>query len=145
MLENAKQRAKRFDIVDDLTITELREIIGYFQDTCAYCESELDDCMVLEHVRSFSEGGPNSKGNIVISCALCNTKKYNLPLIDFHYKYPDFFTKERFFALVDYLAEINETDRWTVIDDLTAHKTDFTLRKVHTALEKHYEKEVAPS
>jgi hypothetical protein len=144
MLENARQRAKRFGVANDLTMTELKEVIGYFEDTCAYCGDDLDEGMVLEHVRSFSEGGPNSKGNIVISCASCNTKKYNLPLIDFHYKYNEMFTEERFFALIDYLAEINEVARGIVIDDLSEHKTDFTLRKVRSALDKHYAKGVAP-
>ncbi|WP_332629198.1 HNH endonuclease [Halalkalibacter flavus] len=142
-LENAKQRAKRFGVVDDLTITEVKEVVGYFEDACVYCGEELEDDIVLEHVRSFSEDGPNSKGNIVISCDPCNRKKNNLPLIDFHYRNNESFTKERFFALVDYLAEINCTDRWNVVDDLTAHKTDFTLRKVRTALDKYYKEGVA--
>jgi hypothetical protein len=144
MLENAKQRAKRFGIVNDLTLTEVKEVVGYFEDSCAYCGTDLEDGMVLEHVRAFAEGGPNSKGNIVISCSSCNGKKFNFPLIDFHYRYSETFTNERFHALVDYLAEINDTDRWTVVDELSEHKTDFTLRKVHNALEKHYGKPLEP-
>lgn len=43
---------------------------------CYYCSNKLDpDAVTMDHVVPLSRGGKSNKGNIVVACKPCNTKK----------------------------------------------------------------------
>ena len=74
-----KRRAREKEIINTLTSEEWLDILKQYNYKCAYCSIEFDDETLPErdHVIPISEGGDNTKENIVPVCRSCNAKKYN--------------------------------------------------------------------
>lgn len=55
--------------------SDVAQLWGYFNSTCAYCGAQLERSSRtghLDHARPTSDGGTNSIHNHVLSCARCN-------------------------------------------------------------------------
>jgi 5-methylcytosine-specific restriction endonuclease McrA len=50
-------------------------ILGNFGNRCAYCESEVDGDLEIEHATPKCRGGKDEIGNLVPSCKRCNSLK----------------------------------------------------------------------
>ncbi len=58
---------------------------------CHYCAISLDlELATLDHIVPLSRGGETTKGNIVISCKLCNTKKADSTPVELLFQQLDF-------------------------------------------------------
>lgn len=72
----AKNRAKRYGVLNTLTTHEWREILEKSEGRCFYCKKEVGvESLGPDHVVPLSKGGPNSVDNIVAACFMCNCKK----------------------------------------------------------------------
>ena len=50
---------------------------------CYYCQVKLDlELATMDHIVPLSRGGETTKGNIVVSCKMCNTKKADLTPVE---------------------------------------------------------------
>ena len=50
---------------------------------CYYChETFTKENLTMDHIIPLSRGGCSTKGNIVIACKMCNTKKRDSLLVD---------------------------------------------------------------
>lgn len=85
-----KRRACRNNLISDLTESEWKETLQYFNNSCAYCKISDDDSikkynrhLEQEHIIPLSQGGAFVKNNIIPSCRSCNSSKYNKSLNDF--------------------------------------------------------------
>lgn len=80
---------------------------------CVYCGST--ERLGVEHVRPLQHYGPNTRWNVVTACHSCNSRKRSRTIIEFYEMEPAF-TRERFDALIAYMAEHNgctpEHMRW---------------------------------
>lgn len=78
-LSTKKRRAmKKGAPVCDLTPQQWRDLLGYFQNRCAYCGEEKHLCQ--EHLVPLSRGGSHTVNNIVPACRECNSRKHARPL-----------------------------------------------------------------
>jgi 5-methylcytosine-specific restriction endonuclease McrA len=74
----AKNTIKRslFEIISPApTDKEKKEIWEYYEYSCAYCGRELkkdERKGHLDHIKPISNGGTNSKYNLLLSCSICN-------------------------------------------------------------------------
>jgi len=70
----ARRRANKLAVVNDLTIQEWEEILETFNHSCAYC-LRSDVKITMDHMHPISKGGAHTKWNIVPACKNCNSKK----------------------------------------------------------------------
>ena len=50
---------------------------------CYYCEKKLTkDDATMDHVTPLSQGGSTTKGNVVVACKGCNTKKKDMTAVE---------------------------------------------------------------
>jgi hypothetical protein len=60
-----------------LTLTQWRNILTAFDNSCAYCEHKLTSKFpMMEHVVPIMRGGGTTAGNVVPTCGYCNTNKF---------------------------------------------------------------------
>ena len=58
---------------------------------CAYCGVPLlPDDITMDHKIPLAQGGKSTKGNVVIACKPCNTKKGTLSTVEALLTHPDF-------------------------------------------------------
>ncbi len=108
-----RRRAARYGTGTYLTCEEFTTIRTAPDRECVYCGSREN--IGIDHVRPLQHGGPNVKWNIVHACRTCNSRKSSRTVIEF-YEMESAFTRERFDALIAYMAEHNgcslEHMRW---------------------------------
>ncbi|WP_299831208.1 HNH endonuclease [uncultured Metabacillus sp.] len=104
-----KRRAKKKELINDLTVEEYRDTLMFFENSCAYCglpESEsyvLYDCELhQEHIIPMSKNGGYTKNNIIPACMPCNKSKNTKSLEEF-YDFKDSFTEERYRKIVEFV------------------------------------------
>jgi transposase len=68
----AARIADEYGVVNVLTLAEWLAIIEELGRACFYCGGPFEN---IEHIVPMSQGGPNSKGNVVTSCRVCNQRK----------------------------------------------------------------------
>ena len=60
---------------------------------CYYCNSSLaPEDVTMDHVLSLAQGGKSTKGNVVVSCKPCNTKKSATSNIEAIVVHSDFYS-----------------------------------------------------
>lgn len=74
-VRQARHRAKKHNIYNNLEIQAVEEIIDNYGGDCAYCGSEAE---TLDHPFPLKDEAPNAPANILPSCRECKkTKKMN--------------------------------------------------------------------
>jgi len=71
-VRQARYRAKNNDIYTDLEVKDVKEIIEYFNEKCAYCGQEAT---CLDHPFPLKSSAPNVPANTVPCCKSCRDKK----------------------------------------------------------------------
>lgn len=73
---NSRQRAKRYDVENTLTVSEWKERLANSDGCCAYCGEKVGQAkLVIDHIMPMLRGGFNSIENIVPACKSCNRRK----------------------------------------------------------------------
>jgi len=72
MSEN-RRRAKRAQVVSDLTDEQWQTILDAAAGRCAYCGKRCN--LTMDHVVPISLGGGHTASNVVAACSSCNTSK----------------------------------------------------------------------
>lgn len=108
---NAK--AKNKGLVADLTLEEFRQMMSYFMSSngeleCPYCNKNISDFYVLEHVIALANKGGNTISNVIVSCKSCNNNKKDKVMLEW-FKSQSFYKKENEEKLLEY---INNTDKY---------------------------------
>lgn len=93
---------RRTKIKGTVTLSEWKETLEYFDNSCAYCGSA--DNITQDHIVPMSEGGLNTKYNLVPACKSCNSSKCNRPLVQWYMKQP-FATEERLQKVLDFMQK----------------------------------------
>lgn len=93
---------RRAKIKGTVTLSEWKETLEYFDNSCAYCGST--DNITQDHIVPISSGGLNTKYNLVPACKTCNCSKYNRPLVQWYMKQP-FATEERLQKVLDFMQK----------------------------------------
>lgn len=68
--------ARSKGVAADLTVTQWKNTVSYFNNQCAYCQQNSWD--ILEHFIPTILGGATTVSNVVPACNSCNRRKYNL-------------------------------------------------------------------
>lgn len=109
ILADQRRRARKRSLPDDLTTEQLSEITASFYSTCALSGETAD--LHNDHVLPISIGhGGTIYGNIIPLSAELNMSKYNAHLYEWFDANHERFglAREKFDALIEYLAEANE-------------------------------------
>lgn len=70
------------NVLSTLTSSEWNALLMAWHYCCAYCGIKTLD-LTQDHFVPLSKGGTHTMENIVPACRPCNSKKYNLDIIDF--------------------------------------------------------------
>ncbi|PDM38427.1 hypothetical protein CMV37_03515 [Bacillus cereus] len=95
-------RAKKKQLLNDLTVEQWNECLNYFNHSCAYC-GEQHESLEQEHFISVSKGGAFTKTNIVTACRSCNASKYNQDFFEW-FKQQEYYSIEREKRILSYLG-----------------------------------------
>jgi 5-methylcytosine-specific restriction endonuclease McrA len=84
-MANQRRRAWRAGVPSSLNRCEWNDTLAEFRQRCVYCGVRFTTTCVatIEHVVALSKGGANSAGNVLPSCAVCNSAKGDRSLLDF--------------------------------------------------------------
>lgn len=100
-LSTNKRRASKKVSGGVFTVVDWEDCKKFFCNSCAYCGKAKK--LEVEHFRSLSKGGTNSKENIVTACRECNSSKNNLdPFVWFPTR--EFFCEDRLDKITSYLG-----------------------------------------
>ena len=78
----SKRRAKTFNVNENFTATQRREVFEKFNNKCFNC-GNIDN-LVIDHHHPLSMGNPLAEENAVLLCNMCNCRKNNLHPIEFY-------------------------------------------------------------
>jgi len=95
-VKQARYRAKRNGVINDLTTAEALEVLRRAAGVCAYCGA--GPATHLDNPLPFIEGGPNVPANVAACCADCKTHKRNHSLTWLFEQ--GYVGRERYIALV---------------------------------------------
>lgn len=70
----ARRRAKKREVVTDLTLDQWQETLEQFNHACAYC-LRSDVPMTMDHMDPISNGGQHTQSNVIPACKSCNCAK----------------------------------------------------------------------
>lgn len=111
--------AKKAGVYSDLT-KEGALSIYETPNVCGYCGKDVDPnvkrALHIDHIVPMSQGGVNSRWNLVKACVSCNSSKDRHSLIDFYGRTAEF-TPERYEAVVNEMVRLSGRSR-TEIDEL---------------------------
>ena len=77
-IRQARYRAKTHEILSDLEIEDVQNIVTYFKDGCAYCESPAE---TLDHPFPLKTNAPNIPANVLPICKSCKSVKKNNDIV----------------------------------------------------------------
>lgn len=77
-VRQARHRAKKHDIYNNLTIEDVEKIILDHRGNCAYCHRVAD---TLDHPFPLKDEAPNVPANILPSCKSCKDAKKSNDLV----------------------------------------------------------------
>ena len=70
---NRQRRARKLEVLSDLTPEQWERIQEVYDHRCAYCGKKQK--LTMDHVIPLSKGGSHSASNIVPACRSCNSRK----------------------------------------------------------------------
>lgn len=74
-----RQRAKRYNVENTLTLPEAIELIRGAEGRCSHCGQDIGrQYLVLDHIVPMFAGGANSTDNLRVVCYECNNRKAGL-------------------------------------------------------------------
>jgi 5-methylcytosine-specific restriction endonuclease McrA len=76
---NEKRRAWKMRVVNTLTPDQWQEVLGIFNNACAYC-LRTDLSLTIDHMVPLCKGGAHSVANVVPACQSCNSRKGSRPM-----------------------------------------------------------------
>ena len=80
-IRQARYRANKRDIYNDLQIADVLEIVDEYENRCAYCDKSKDcwgsEADTLDHPFPLSESAPNVPANVLPVCKHMKTVKKN--------------------------------------------------------------------
>jgi superfamily II DNA helicase RecQ len=94
---NQKRRAIKKQLPHTLTLIQWGQIKNKFNNSCAYCGKELP--LAQEHFLALSKGGEYTVNNIIPSCKICNSSKFNNDFFQWYPKYKYYSKKRECFIL----------------------------------------------
>lgn len=95
-----KYKARKRNLIADLTDEQWETCKEYFNHSCCYCGEQLP--LEQEHFIPVSKGGHYSADNIIPACRSCNASKNNSVFSDW-YKSCDHYSEERENKILTYL------------------------------------------
>lgn len=106
----SRYQARKIDVYSDLTKEDAYDVY-HSPDKCAYCGKERTDTdgprsYHIDHVIPMSQGGPNSRWNLVKTCISCNTSKGFDSLVAFRERTP-MLTDDRYDAVISGMAMLH--------------------------------------
>lgn len=75
--DEQRRRASKRNVENTLTEEQWKQVLEFYNYTCAYCGKSIPDCYTLDHVIPISKGGPHAIDNVVPACLSCNSGKGN--------------------------------------------------------------------
>ncbi|WP_156511128.1 MULTISPECIES: HNH endonuclease signature motif containing protein [Nocardia] len=82
----ARNARRRVRVAVNMTAEDRKESVEYRKvlagDPCSYC-GQFSDEMHVDHIKPLAKGGTDHWWNLTNSCATCNLRKNDKPLIDF--------------------------------------------------------------
>lgn len=106
-----KRKAIMLSLPHTLTAVQWVETKQYFNDSCAYCGSEVP--LEQDHLAPMINGGEYSKDNIIPACKSCNCSKGPKDFFQWYPKYKHY-SKAREKAILTYLGYKNRTQQFTL-------------------------------
>lgn len=76
---------KRCD-VGYITVGDLKTLVEEAQDTCVYCNGQLNGNWTFDHATPVSKGGTNDPENLRVCCLSCNSAKGAMDEAEFRIK-----------------------------------------------------------
>jgi len=73
MIQRYRNKFIKLGLQADLTLEQWSDIIIYFHETCAFCDSQ--DNISIGYIKSFSRGGSFSLHNVICICPSCRSSK----------------------------------------------------------------------
>lgn len=117
----SRYQARKAGAYSDLTKDDAYDIY-HSEDVCAYCAKtvsrENSREVHIDHVIPMTQGGPNSRWNLVKTCINCNTSKGPCSLFNFRNRTPEF-TQERYNSVIAGMSARSDLSKADVIDLLT--------------------------
>jgi hypothetical protein len=101
---------RRHDKRNDFSLTDEQWIkaLEYFNEKCAYCES--DKALTYDHLIPFSKQGKFTVDNIIPCCKKCNSSKNNKDFNEW-YAIQTFYSKEKEDKINDYIKLVKRYER----------------------------------
>jgi len=111
-LLNQKRKARKRNLISNLTVDQWNKVKSDFNDRCAYCGEELP--LAQEHVIPLSKGGEYTVNNIIPSCKSCNSSKHDKDFFKWYPNY-EYYSKERESFILRYLGYKNDIQQLKII------------------------------
>ncbi|NHN31142.1 HNH endonuclease [Paenibacillus sp. S3N08] len=125
-LSTSQYLAKKAGVFSDLTKEDALDIYET-PNTCAYCGKVCDPtakrAIHIDHIVPMSQGGHNSRWNLIKVCISCNTSKSGQSLRHF-YAITESFTEERYLAVISGMVERSHRSA-TEIDAILTQSHEF--------------------
>ncbi|MFC3344998.1 HNH endonuclease [Paenibacillus abyssi] len=113
--------ANKASTYSDLTKEDALDIYET-PDVCGYCGKAIDvsvkRSLHIDHIVPMSQGGVNSRWNLVKVCINCNTSKGDGSLVNYYGRCPDF-TEQRYEAVVNEMVRLSGRTRAEIDEILT--------------------------
>jgi len=84
---NRRHKARKREAEGNITVEEWWEYVASHGTQCTYCGRDDVD-LTMDHVEPLSRGGAHVIGNVVASCAACNSGKCASPLLAWVFRDP---------------------------------------------------------
>lgn len=111
IIRNQRYKAEKSGLPNDFTIDEWKQVLEYFDNSCAYCRTHQDDLeqkLEQEHIVPAVSGGGYTRNNIIPACKQCNSNK-NMDRFEEWYPKQDYFYPERYNTVIYWIKEAGET------------------------------------
>jgi len=99
-VRQARYRAKKYSIHNDLKMEDVWDIIKIHESKCAYCAESME---TLDHPFPLKDLAPNVPANVLPTCKKCKKKKKNNDLSWLFSQ--KIISKERYIKIVDMMLK----------------------------------------
>jgi hypothetical protein len=110
-----RRKARKRELVSNLTIAQWENIKQIFDNKCAYCGRELK--LYQEHFIPLSKGGEFTINNIIPSCQSCNSSKHDRLFNEWYPRYK-YYNKKREEKILSHLHYKNNIQQLTLLQNV---------------------------